>query len=149
MTHVRTQIRDAVAVLVTGLPVTGANVVAGRATPVTVRNSPGIRVYTDTDTIDIDAGNMAETVEYHELSVVLEVHARALPDADAQLDAIHVDLQAVLLADITLQGLAEFLRFDSLEVEQVESLDEPISIGTLTYRVHYRVNGADLETPIP
>ena len=62
MTHVRTQLRDAVASVVTGLASTGSRVYRSQTLPVTAKQLPALLVYARQDQPDYDSGAFGVTV---------------------------------------------------------------------------------------
>lgn len=107
MPHKRQTIRDAVVALLTGLSTTGTRVYSGRVYPSGTANVPGLNVTTPSDR---NSGTFPANrkAQVRELTVLIEARVKPADGADSpqdQLDDIELEVQAALMADVTLGGL--------------------------------------------
>lgn len=137
--HIRRQIREAAAALVTGLTTTGARVYQSRVYPLQPAvNLPGLLVYTTEESADLDSltpprGSMRK------LSLVIEGVARATADLDDTLDAIAKEVEIALAAAPTLSGLTKDNYLSTTEIALNGEGDIPTGSVKLTWTIEYRV----------
>lgn len=123
MSHVRTQIRQQIATLVSGLATTGSRVFQSRMRPQDGTGLPCLLVMTSDEKID------ATALASGPLDRVLDVDIRGFAsgaDADNTLDQIALEVEGVL-------GNRYLLR--SIEVDFDDSLERPV--GSITLRFEY------------
>ena len=109
--HLRTQIRDAVATLVTGLTTTGARVTKGRpeSRPLQAASDlPGLLVYTNETETDEDglSGQIGSRRIAQVCSLVVDGYAAGTGEVYETLDTIEKEVRAALAASPTLSGKA-------------------------------------------
>lgn len=103
MSHIRKQIRDAVAALVTGLPLTGANVFVSRSIAVAKEQRPALCIYTLEEASGLDGS--AQGLR-REVTVIINIVLHARDSFDDDVDAIAVNVETAMAAQRTLGGLA-------------------------------------------
>lgn len=106
MAHVRKQIRDAVVTALTGLPITGTSVYAGRAYPIPAAPSLVVMTWPD-DPLDVQEESEAGCIRAHALTI--EVHGHFSNGDDDNLDQIAVEVEEAIYADTTLGGLVQYI----------------------------------------
>jgi hypothetical protein len=107
MSHKRQSIRDAIVALLTGLATTGTRIYSGRVYPSGSTNVPGLNVTTPEER---KSGTFPSNrkAQIRELTVMIEARVKPADGADSpqdQLDDIEAEVQAALMADVTLGGL--------------------------------------------
>lgn len=155
MSHVRTQIRNAVAAEVTGLTTSGARVYETRIYPYDADDHlPGLAVYTVTEA-RLDDGDVVSnwTEGYRALRLVVEARAKAASGVDDTLDTMCAEVEAALYdgandSGTTLYGLIKGLDYVETELEYSGESDQPVALARVTFSIMYRVDGLDPETAI-
>lgn len=108
--HLRTQIRDAVVAILSGLPTTGANVFVARGVPLSDNKLPAIIVETNGESVD---DNTIYGQLQRELTLTLKVRVKETGAVDQTIDAILKEIEAALYASSsanTLGGLVNSVR---------------------------------------
>jgi len=142
--HVRKQIRDAAATLVTGLTTTGSNVFKAQIYNLQESQLPALKVYTPVEAIELEAGTL--DAPDRALSLIIEGVAQATSGLEDTLDLIATEVEVALGADVTVGGLSRALDL-SETVKQISAEgDPPIGSVLLTYNVKYRTPFGDPET---
>ena len=135
MSHVRRQIREAVATAVTGLSTTSTRVFQSRVYPLRDADLPCLLVSTDEE--QIDSGNAAMGGELErELTVMIKGVAKANADLDDTLDGIAEQVEPVLNGT-SLGGKVKKCLLSAIRVEMDDSLEKPVGVISLEYRVTY------------
>lgn len=135
MSHVRRQIREAVAAAVTGLATTGSRVFQSRVYPLRDADLPCLMVSTDDERIESGNAVMGGELD-RELVVTVRGVAKANADLDDTLDGIAEQVEPVLNG-ATLGGKAKNCQLTGIKVEMDESLEKPVGVISLEYRVTY------------
>lgn len=125
-THVRTQLRSAVATLVTGLATTGPRVFQTRMPPQRLIDLPCLLVYAGDETVERGGG----TLQDRALEIIVRGVAVANTGLDATLDQIALEVETALAADgrLTLK---------SIETDLDEALEKPAGVIAMTYTTPY------------
>lgn len=139
MSHVRTQIRNRVATLLTGL----APVYASRVYPLAESALPVILVYTDEEEIAVDEAAFG-TLQ-RQLTATVEIVAKSTTEdaLDDVLDDLLVLAETALAADPTLNGLAISAVPSAIAVSVDSQGALPVGRARLTYAVLYRTAPTD------
>lgn len=104
--HVRQQLREAVATVVTSLTTTGTNVFQSRVYPLQTSNLPCLIVTTDGD--QVENITMHSPVQQQRTTIVrIDVYARATANLDDTLDLIckEVEIAIANASSATVKGL--------------------------------------------
>lgn len=121
--------------------VSEATVYRSRVEPLSRGEAPAIVVEPVSDTAEQNTS--LPTLDWS-LTVRIAVIVRgAIPDQIA--DAIIEELHGLLMADLTVGGLAIDLRPDDVSFDLLEA-DQPAGVMTCNYVVRYRTTVADLTT---
>jgi len=142
MSHIRQQIREAVALSVTGLVTTGQNVYQSRVYPHNVL--PCISIFTKEEQAEFTSVSRPRASR-RELSLVIEIRAKEAADVDDQVDQISAEIEAAISGDITLGGIAKDIQYEGIDIELEGGADQPTALGTMNYNVIYRVLETDAE----
>ena len=145
MSHVRQQIRDRVATLVTGLPTTGASVYKMRRYALDDAKLPAICVYTTDESsslITIGSRTLRRVINVV-VDIIIKGSSTAVSDS---LDTICVSAEEAMAADFTLNGLAKSSVLTSSEIDVNVEGEKSIASARLVYAVEYITLITDVET---
>jgi hypothetical protein len=134
MTHIRSQIRKAVAKLITDLPLSDLRtVLASKVMNLTAEHHiPGVQVYFDDGTIDL---KYLQGQEENDAILQVEILASDANNVDDRLDEISAQIEPLLNANKKLDGLVEQMTLKGFGYTR----DDKTSLAslTLTYRVTF------------
>lgn len=145
MSHVRQQIRDRIATLVTGLPVTGASVYKMRRYALDDAKLPAICVYTTDESsslITIGSRTLRRVIN---VMVDIAVTGASTAVSDS-LDNICVSAEEAIAADFGLNGLAKSCILTSTEIDVNVEGEKSFATAQLVYAVEYVTSITDVET---
>ena len=145
MSHVRQQIRDRVATLVTGLPTTGASVYKMRRYALDDAKLPAICVYTTDESsslITIGSRTLRRVINVV-IDIIIKGSSTAVSDS---IDTICVSAEEAMAADFTLNGLAKSSVLTSSEIDVNVEGEKSIASARLVYAVEYVTLITDVET---
>lgn len=145
MSHVRQQIRDRVATLVTGLPTTGANVYKMRRYALDDSKIPAVCIYTmdeSSSLITVGSRTLRRVINVA-IDIVIKGSSSAVSDS---LDTICVSAEEAIAADFTLNGLAKSCILTSTEIDINVEGEKSIASARLVYTVEYITSTTDVET---
>jgi hypothetical protein len=145
MSHVRQQIRDRIATVVTGLPTTGANVYKTRRYALDDSKLPAICVYTmdeSSSLITIGSRTLRRVINVA-IDIVIKGSSTTVSDT---LDTICVSAEEAMAADFTLNGLAKSSVLTSTEIDVNVEGEKSIASARLVYTVEYVTSITDVET---
>lgn len=145
MAHVRKQIRDRVATLVTGLPTTGANVYKMRRYALDDAKLPAICVYT------MDESSSLITIGSRTLNRTINVAVQAFAVGSSTaisdtIDAICVEVEEAIAADFQLNGLAKSCVLTESQIDISVEGEKSVGNVSLIYSVDYVTTIGDVET---
>lgn len=136
MSHQRTQIRESVATLLTGLTTTGSRVFQSRMRA--QESLPCLLVTTEDESIErITLGGLEE----RRLSVVVRGFAKASTELDDTLDTIAAEVETAMNAYAAA-------RLERIDVDLLDELEKPAGRISLTYIVTYRLQSGAPTAPI-
>jgi hypothetical protein len=138
MTHVRRDIREAVATALTGLATTGARVYQSRIFTLRDADLPCLLINTDDEAIT--NATLGSQILERQLTVTVRCVAKANANLDDTLDQIIEEVEPVLNG-ATLSGSAKNLQLQGIGIEMVDTLDKPAGVATLTYTATYYTAG--------
>ena len=150
MAHARQQIRDHIVTTLTGLTTTGANVFNTRVYPSGDNKLPGLTIFTRRDTLVTDGDTIGKRQKW---DLTVEIEARSKPaldddDLDEQLDTICAEVQAAIMADVTLGGRVIYAEIDDVEMDHTDALERPTGIARISCRCRYAILAEQPETLI-
>ena len=145
MAHVRKQIRDRIATLVTGLPTTGANVYKMRRYALDDAKLPAICVYT------MDESSSLITIGSRTLKRTINVAVQAFAVGSSTtisdtIDAICVQVEEAIAADFQLNGLARSCVLTESQIDISVEGEKSVGNVSLIYSVEYVTTIGDVET---
>ena len=135
MSHVRRQIREAAATVLTGLTTTGERVFQSRMRPLTDSDLPCLLINTDDEVIDTQ-GFDATPLQERELTLSIRAVAKQTATLDDVLDTILAEVETAL-AGQTLGDRAKGLLLEKINIEMNDELEKPVGIASDIYRVTY------------
>lgn len=145
MAHVRKQIRDRIASVVsTGATLVSGRVYTTRVYPLTTANLPAITVYTGGETSALQT--MGVKTLMRELQVAVDVYVSVTSTTDDDVDAIAVQIEEAIANDFDVNGLAKRVVLVSTDIDFSGETEQPIGIARLTFSVSYITAINDVET---
>jgi hypothetical protein len=144
MAHVRQQIRDALAALLTGLTTTGANVFTHGLYPFDAAGLPGLNIATPSENLE----DAARGTQGRELTATVEGYASAAGQMADVLDTIAAEVETQVQTDPTLGGLCHQLQLTGTELELSGEAHQPVGMLTLTFTTYYQTAPGAPETSI-
>lgn len=132
MSHVRTQLVEAVADVLDGLNTTGSNVFVGQVYAVGVEQMPCLCISTSSEEVDWADQN----TQRRAVSLVIDGRVRAEYGADELLDDIAAEVETALLADQFLGGLTQGIDLISTEKEFSAEAEGETGSVSMTYTVY-------------
>jgi hypothetical protein len=136
MAHVRKLIRDNIVTTVTGLSTTGTNVFKSRVYPLSAGSLPALTVYTRSEEVTQSTISIPRTIE-RTLTVSIDSYVQGLTNYEDSLDAIAVEVENAITADVTRGGYAKDTRITSFEADFSGDPDQPVASSTITIEVDY------------
>lgn len=133
--HVRTTIRNTVASALTGLTTTGSHVFKSRMHPQAEANLPCLLVITNDEPEIMEGDGSPQTLERH-LDVQVKGIVKASSNLDETLDKIALEVETAMSV-LALTGAIKALSFQSINVGMDDSLDKPVGVIALNYRITY------------
>lgn len=147
MTHVRKQIRDAVAVKLTGLTATGNNVFKNRTQAITENILPCLIISTESDDSEFISMGYPR-LENRRLTVAIRALAQASSAIDDVLDDICLSVEQALSADISLAGLAKDLQINATNIQFNSESETNYGEATMLWTATYYIQETAPETAI-
>lgn len=127
--HVRQQLREALAALLTGLATTGANVRAHRA--YANQTYPALAIYTAEE--EVGEGTVGGLVE-RRVAVRIEGAARAIEGVvEDVLDTIAKEVEVAINLGLTVGSVFVPMTYQGMTMEMDADGDKPIGVITLNY----------------
>lgn len=132
MSHIRKQIRDALASALTALPLTGSRVYVNRSAPVAASDTPCLVIQTAAE--DLTNLRLLGPVHYRrtlDLTIDAYVSGAALDDA---LDAVCAQIEPAVANAGTLSGLIDYpLELQAVRFEFEDVASPPVAVARLRY----------------
>jgi hypothetical protein len=138
MAHMRTQIRDALVTLLTGLSTTGNNVFKSRVEQIPDSKLPALNIVTNNE--DVALTTVGTKVYEKNLTVAIFVKCKATDDVDEVIDQVMLEVEPVLAANPTLGGLITDITLTAADAETRLEAEKETGQGVLAYIANYYVN---------
>lgn len=136
MSHVRQQIREAAATLLTGLTTTGARVYQNRLHPLADANLPCLLINTDSE--EIEALTFHATPEMDRtLDLMVRCVAKANSNLDDTLDTMLAEVETALGAASVMPTLIKTIGAKGIQIDLSDGKESQVGIATLVYRISY------------
>lgn len=147
MAHVRTQIRDRLMTILTGLATTGSRVYRSRVHPMTENTMPGICVYCGTEKA---VGGTLKATE-KAMNIVIDAYV-AGSEYDDDVDQIQAEVEAALYADFSdkryFAGLVTNLAYATAESKYFGDAKVKHGILRMIYEATYSTEDGNAETAV-
>ena len=129
MSHVRQQLRDAVASVLTGLTTTGTRVFTNRVYPADVSDCPCLIVRSDGD--DVEAQTIHQPyLQVRQTRIQIEAYAEGATGFDDQIDTICAEVETAIANASSSLVKGMYLRGTRIEFDQGE---QPIGRATMVF----------------
>ena len=136
--HLRRQIREAAATLLTGLTTTGNRVYQSRVYALRDTDLPGLRIFTLNESVEANTiGAGPARLQERTLTLSVEGCVKATSTYDDTLDAICKEVEVAIAGDNTLGGKCKWVQLTSTEIEMDGETEQPIAIVRLSFQVFY------------
>jgi hypothetical protein len=136
--HVRRQIRDAAVTALTGLTTTGTRVYDSRVYPMQDANLPGLRIFTNNETVEISSLGVGRLLD-RQLELVVEACVKENDSFDNTVDLIIKEVETALASGLT--G-AKYVQLKQIEIEMAGDGEKPVAMARMTFDAPYiTVNG--------
>lgn len=146
MAHVRQQIREAFATVLTNANVASV-ISSSRVYPLPPTTTTAALIYTNVDSVT-DSTLHAPRNLTRELVIVVECVARKLADLDDQLDTLCKNVENAVGANNTLTGLVKDCVLVDTSITHDFTGDAPIGSARMQFRVMYRTAENNAEVSV-
>ena len=129
MSHVRQQLRDAVASVLTGLTTTGTRVFTNRVYPADVSDCPCLIVRSDGD--DVEAQTIHQPyLQVRQTRIQIEAYAEGVDGFDDEIDTICQEVETAIANASSSLVKGMYLRGTRIDFDQGE---QPIGRATMVF----------------
>ena len=136
--HLRRQIRERVATMLTGLSTTGSNVFQSHVYPLENSDLPALCIYTQDE--EIEVGAMGDPRVCHStMTLIVDGYAQTSSNLDDQLDQIGKEVQVAMTGDLDINNLVKDSYLSSVDISYSGEGTSPIGIIRHNYSVLYRI----------
>lgn len=128
--HVRQQIREAVAIIITGLATTSNRVFQSRQYALSETDLPCLTVYTDGDRVEYLSIH-DNPIQEREIFVRIDGYAKQVADLDDKLDTINKEVE------VAMSGLAiaDSVEYKGSQIDESVLGNQPIGRVSMVYRI--------------
>jgi hypothetical protein len=134
--HLRTQIRDAAVLTLTGLSTTGANVFPTRSRAIAVESLPALRVYCDDESIET-ASMGPDRERKRTMSLVVEGITSTNASPEDTADQIVKEVELALDGNNSLGGLVKYIEPRRVGIEIAHEADKLVAVARMEFEVLY------------
>ena len=135
MAHVRQQIREAAATLLSGLTTTGTRVYQSRIYTLRDPDLPCLLISTDDEQITA-LGPEESTAQERTLQLSIRCVSKQVADMDDTLDTMLAEVETAL-ANQTFSNKVKGLYLESISIEMSDELEKPVGIANAVFRTTY------------
>ena len=146
-THVRQQIREAVATLCTGLTTTGTRVFQSRIYPLNEDLQPTLIIYSQDESSTFETLGSVRLLERN-LNLIIEGFCEGSSNIDDTLDTIAKEVETVLAGNRTLSGKCRDLFLSNTRINFDGTGNKSTGSISLQYDIIYYVNENEPQTAI-
>jgi hypothetical protein len=136
MSHARSQIRAAIAQMLTGLELTEGRVFPSRIFSLDESQLPSISVFTTEEAVTRISLNKPPRV-HRDVTVVIEGHAMVDESVDETLDELASQIEQAMSVEIQASGVVIPASFKSTVTEFSDEGEQQIGVVRLTYVASY------------
>lgn len=145
MAHVRKQIRDQIASLLTsGVSLVSSRVYTSRIYPLTEAKLPAVTIYTGSEASGLMA--MGNVTLDRNLLISVDAYVRITDTFDDDIDALAVQIEESIAADFRLGGLVKHIVLTGTEIDFNGEAEQPVGVARLTFEARYVTTIGDVET---
>jgi hypothetical protein len=150
MTHIRKQIRDAVATVLTGLTTTETRVFVSRVYPMERTSLPGIIIMTASDELmpENSTGYAGGVSIMSNLQLIVKAYAKNTTHVENNLDQIEMEVREALANAKTLGGLSRDINWVKTDIDLEANGEEPVGVAEMLFNIGYRVKDNALGSAI-
>src|SRR6185312_7360153 len=143
--HIRQQVREAAAVLLTGLATTGPHVFQSRVYPLQEEELPCLLISTEGELVEYMTMGFPRR-QKRTLTLSVKALSKTVLDLDDVLDGICKEVEVALLADTSLSGLAKDTQIKSTATGLHGEGERPIGVAVMSFEVtvHTREDAPDV-----
>jgi hypothetical protein len=137
--HVRQQVREALATLLTNLTTTGTRVFQSRIRPLADNELPCLMISTNQEDIEMVGSNTDPALE-RSLTIRVTAVAKATATLDDTLDTIIKEVEVKLNASIaanTLNNLVKGISLNGIEIEFSDETEKPVGQAVMSFTALY------------
>ena len=136
--HLRREIKERVATILTGLSSTGSNVFQSHVCSLENDDLPSLCIYTQD--LEIEVGASGDPRFYHSTMILIaDGYAQTSSNLDDQLDQIGIEVQVAIAGDIYIYNLVKDSYLSSVDISYSGEGTSPIGIIRHNYSVLYRI----------
>jgi hypothetical protein len=141
MSHVRTQIRNAIAQQLNNLTTTGTRVFISRVYPLESAALPGLIIKTESDQTNDQFASASDGIvkQWCQLQLMVKAYAKGVANLDDVLDQVELEVRIVLANNKTLGGLAKDINWLHTTILLENGGEQPIGCAEMIFTVDYRV----------
>lgn len=133
--HLHKQIRDKIETALTGLTTSGARVYANRVQPMADANLPGLRIFADDESVDVQTMHAPYLMD-RALRLVVECCAKSTTALDDTLDLMSKEVEVAMASGITISSRVMVPIYGGMSFDDEQS-DKPVGIKRLNYTLTY------------
>lgn len=133
--HLHRQIREALESKLTGLTTTTTHVYANRLQTLQDANLPGLRIYADSEEVEVETIH-APAMQRRTLAVVVEGCAKVVSTVDDTLDLISKEVEIALAAGITVGSATLYPIYTGMQFDDEQS-DKPVGVKRMRFSIAY------------
>lgn len=143
--HVRNQVREAAAALLTGLATTGPHVFQSRVYPLQDEELPCLLISTEGELVGYMTMGFPRR-QNRTITLSVKALSKTVLDLDDVLDAICKEVEVALLTPTSLPGLAKDIQLKSTAIGLHGEGERPIGVAVMSFEVtvHTRENAPDV-----
>lgn len=147
MSHVRTQLRQALQAALTSLPTTGPRVEINRSAPVSAARAPCLLITTPSERA-AQIGTLSVPRVMRTVTVVIEAVA-AGADLDAQLDQIGLEVEQAMAGVGLLGGLIKSPpQYSEMQMDREDTASPPVGYLRMAWQCDMATTHINPDTPI-
>ena len=147
MSHVRTQLREALRTALTGLPATADRVDINRSAPVSATRAPCLLITTPTERA-AQIGTLSVPRVMRTVTVIIEAVA-AGAELDAQLDQISLEVEQAMAGVGMLDGLLKSPpQYSEMQLEREDTASPPMGYLRMAWQCDMATTHSNPDIPI-
>ena len=133
--HLRKQIRDAAVAALTGLATSASRVFENRVHELQDAHLPGLRIYTNDDSVVIASLGVGRLTE-RRTELVVECCSKQSSGMDDELDAMIKEVEVAIAANQGIGG-AKWVQLRSVKIDMEGEAEKEVGVARMTFDVHY------------